>query len=609
MMEELSKKQLPDDVVQYFIYVNPSNDDNAALEEKLIQYLNRCRAFVLSETQGHIWQDQGFNLKLVRDDKLSYLFGSTNYGDSIDDEWFVVHILFKMTEAFPGLIASVVDNDGQFLLIEAADYLPKWLTPDTSDNRIFISSDGLHVLLQPQTPGHVSFLPVAKPSIRQALNAVSNFPSVTKAPQEITSCIWKRIECFPQKAISSIQYVNVFVPRNIVYFLDQFPNFISQCVKAFYLRDPIDLRGCRQFKYFPPQDRVWTQLPMTRFHYAQLMQQTFIPDKRSGYKLDINLMPSERKGHELGMKIAHGFEIICFNASRSTKISSNSDDKEHSGQFKKFVDNLAMSGYFRGEIEGSKLYQNLYLNALNYYNEHLGNEDRGGGGQALTFLDGLKKLDDCPHLCNLEIYDKETDAPRDSKDQWMYLNDKEMETMVSDMNKGFANLHKNRDSTKFLKATERLHTFVEEFSEYDGVDCDDKSTLAAFDPDKMLQSLETLLAINDNASDTSDDFMSSEEELEDDEKPKLSTYMDYMDEELASTVVGESFVKEKDEMPEQDSAKSSNAFNVRKSDRGKLTDIDANLVENFILGQSAESGHYGPISNILNTAGARLHDE
>lgn len=28
------------------------------------------------------------------------------------------------------------DNDGEFLLIEAADYLPKWLNPETSENRV-----------------------------------------------------------------------------------------------------------------------------------------------------------------------------------------------------------------------------------------------------------------------------------------------------------------------------------------------------------------------------------------------------------------------------------------------------------------------------------------
>lgn len=38
----------------------------------------------------------------------------------------------------------VEDNDGEFLLIEAADYLPKWLNPESSENRVI---HGLNVVL------------------------------------------------------------------------------------------------------------------------------------------------------------------------------------------------------------------------------------------------------------------------------------------------------------------------------------------------------------------------------------------------------------------------------------------------------------------------------
>ena len=33
-------------------------------------------------------------------------------------------------------VDSVCDGDGEFLLIEAADYLPNWLNPDTAENRV-----------------------------------------------------------------------------------------------------------------------------------------------------------------------------------------------------------------------------------------------------------------------------------------------------------------------------------------------------------------------------------------------------------------------------------------------------------------------------------------
>ena len=31
---------------------------------------------------------------------------------------------------------SVKDNDGEFLLIEAANFLPKWLEPENCENRV-----------------------------------------------------------------------------------------------------------------------------------------------------------------------------------------------------------------------------------------------------------------------------------------------------------------------------------------------------------------------------------------------------------------------------------------------------------------------------------------
>lgn len=64
-----------------------------------------------------------------------FLWGLVSYGDSVEDEWFIVSLLWKLTETFPSLIIHVWDDDGEFLLIESAYALPKWITPETSTNR------------------------------------------------------------------------------------------------------------------------------------------------------------------------------------------------------------------------------------------------------------------------------------------------------------------------------------------------------------------------------------------------------------------------------------------------------------------------------------------
>jgi hypothetical protein len=67
---------------------------------------------------------------------LKYLHGLTNYGDSVEDEWLVVFILRELSKQFPNVWVRVVDTDGEFLLIEAANALPPWLNPEIADNRV-----------------------------------------------------------------------------------------------------------------------------------------------------------------------------------------------------------------------------------------------------------------------------------------------------------------------------------------------------------------------------------------------------------------------------------------------------------------------------------------
>lgn len=66
----------------------------------------------------------------------SFLQGQTNFGDSVEDEWLVVYLLRELSRKFRHSWIRVFDSDGEFLLIEAADALPKWLNPDVAENRV-----------------------------------------------------------------------------------------------------------------------------------------------------------------------------------------------------------------------------------------------------------------------------------------------------------------------------------------------------------------------------------------------------------------------------------------------------------------------------------------
>lgn len=48
----------------------------------------------------------------------------------------MVWLLRELTKKFEEVWIKIVDNDGEFLLIEAAGTLPKWLEPEVAENRV-----------------------------------------------------------------------------------------------------------------------------------------------------------------------------------------------------------------------------------------------------------------------------------------------------------------------------------------------------------------------------------------------------------------------------------------------------------------------------------------
>jgi hypothetical protein len=70
----------------------------------------------------------------------AHLYGITYFGDNIQDEWFVVSLLFHLTREVAGLIVRTCDSDGEFLLIEAAEHLPQWANPETCEQRVSLAN-------------------------------------------------------------------------------------------------------------------------------------------------------------------------------------------------------------------------------------------------------------------------------------------------------------------------------------------------------------------------------------------------------------------------------------------------------------------------------------
>ena len=111
-------KCLPEDTVEYTLFiVNPKLTQKEVLS-RLEAVKKEAAKLTKSLLQEYIWQRNAFCLKLEQTPgspfasllsgyhltnsrvDLIYLHGLTNYGDSVEDEWLIVHLLRSLSTQF-----------------------------------------------------------------------------------------------------------------------------------------------------------------------------------------------------------------------------------------------------------------------------------------------------------------------------------------------------------------------------------------------------------------------------------------------------------------------------------------------------------------------------
>lgn len=112
--------------------------------DRLRELSTAIAAFTNSLSSNYLWHKQPFNLELTSIDfaapigkqQHQWLHGKTDVTDAVDDEWFIVYLLQQVSTKWQEAVISIEDDDGEFLLIEAADVLPNWVTPQNAQNRV-----------------------------------------------------------------------------------------------------------------------------------------------------------------------------------------------------------------------------------------------------------------------------------------------------------------------------------------------------------------------------------------------------------------------------------------------------------------------------------------
>uniref|UniRef100_A0A8C3XDS5 Ecdysoneless cell cycle regulator n=1 Tax=Cyanoderma ruficeps TaxID=181631 RepID=A0A8C3XDS5_9PASS len=562
-MEALRRPALPDDAVRYRLFAAAAEGPGGE------ELLRRCAELALVRfaplLASYVWHRQPFRLRYVprRGETPAHIGGTTVFGDNVEDEWFIVYLLREITREFPGLAARIDDNDGEFLLIEAADFLPKWLNPENSENRVFFYKGELHIIPLSETWEQDWDLCAPCPTIPEALALLSTRSQEFLAAEPIRAAVEKRIHGYPEKIQASLHRARCFLPAGIVAVLRQRPSLVAAAVQAFYLRDPGDVRACRRpFRTFPAEQRVMTLVTFTRCLYAQLVQQQFVPDRRSGYTLPAPSHPQYR-AYELGMKLAHGFEILC---SKSSKAAPDAERNVLSGPlWERFLRSLKEKDYFKGEMEGSAKYLELLHMAEDHFQQSVAvpesSVEVSPGDEILTLLQTTS--------IDLEEFEREAAClPPEDDDSWLDITPDALDQMLKETrNESLPSTNEEEQKYDLETVAESMKAFVSKVSTHEGAEMpwsSDESPVT-FDMDSFTKALDRILGADSEELDSDDldeeeefdfsdgddaDLDAGNQRQEQKASPgellgSLKAYMNEMDRELAQTNVGKSFTTQK----------------------------------------------------------------
>jgi hypothetical protein len=385
------------DFVQYAIYLPPREDNFISYLQDTIDLI---QSFIQPLLSNYLWQKDDFHLSIVKDAsngkkrKMRYafanpthyiyildpsypfLYGTTRFGDCINDEWFIIYLLFQISLHIPESVITLSDNDGDVLLIEAALELPSWLDPSNSENRVYIHKGLVHLIPLPSSPADILQFQSTGKLLRQQAIRIINTSRSTIAETNIQDVIKDRIGGYPDEAKKEIHRSLCLLPKRAAFVLHSHPQLLPYAIEAFYLRDPFSLKACSTMNAFPPVNSIETVVRFTKTTFAQTVSQKFYAPK--AFRLPSISQKKKFSQAELGMKVACGLEMLYFNSKRQYP---DTDDENYSFEtdkkYSEYIAHLNSLGYFKNEKKGSKLYKQLETQAKSHYLESRNKSEDG----------------------------------------------------------------------------------------------------------------------------------------------------------------------------------------------------------------------------------------
>ncbi|XP_077234122.1 suppressor-like protein [Tasmannia lanceolata] len=624
--------RIPEDAVFYSIYPDSSLSNPPPKPHELssqhLQILNSISPYLSS----YIWQHQPFNLSLSSPNsnpQIPHFHGKTRFGDNLEDEWFIVFLLFEISRQFPSLSIQISDSDGEFLLIECAFSLPRWINPDTSPNRIFIRHGALHIIPKTLIP--------TTPTLLDSLNFLANGVGETRASDSVQSALNRRISSYPERARENMHQVRVRVPVSIAQVLKHEPCLIALAVEGFYDRDIDSMKYAAKMEKFLSNGReemVRVLVRMSRAMYAQLMQQTFQAPRC--YPMPPRADHVVYMEAELGMKIACGFEMM-YQERRQRGV-------EGKGRaWDAFKESLESNGYFKGLLPGSKEYRVLMDNALEYYkNSSLFSRTSDMMNAPVRRIDEILAL---PH--SVDDF-KGSDLPASDDDSWLYGGEDELNSAILERQKEmemYESQHRKNQKSGEQTGTNHssntplddfhlgdvaksMQAFVQKVSSFEGAEVPENrdSKEVEIDMERFIKDIESVMGhlgpegttcgadSEEGHTSSSDMDFDESEDGSDPADPNdedmgdtfMHSYSDALNEELKTTTLKKSFIRANEQSADDNEIQGTSSASKEMEEEFTPVDVDVNLVKSLLDSFSSQQGLPGPASNLLGLMGLQL---
>jgi hypothetical protein len=599
MEEEDKKLHLDETQLHYELFLlNPSGTDIESFYQEIL-------ALIELKTRAYIWNNEKFTLKKpssTDDPEIGHVCqGLLDFGDNLEDEWFLVTLLFEITARFANLAARIVDADGEFLLIQVANSLPDWASSDENDcmrNRVFIHKGRLHIIPPATNPSMVTFMPGHGPLKTSSLNAaklVFKFPNITQASELVQEAIGQKLAQFSSPG-SYLHRVSCCVPVKLAYLLKNNPSLISSAVNTFCQNDPNDMKLLQKsLDVFKPVDFVAYRVLFTKHLYGKLKHFEFLKKLNWPSMNDIVSQMGTNEASKLTKdKFSIGFKLTCAFELLARKIdlkmkSSPSDNEDTACSFDKYISRLANYGYFKDYMENSKNYNELMDQAKKSF--QTGSAHQMKSSSLMEDFDMLHEND----VAKLkeEIRAASADAT-DDNDDWLFVEAPQLDDYLEMYSKGDVS-----STYDFKILSQTMRGFMGKTGKTEtGVD-NKGDAFVNLNVDLIEENLKELLSNpplkqedegEEEKEDENDSFYEvdddNDEDVDDKSTDKLKDYMSLMDEEIKG---------------EKNLSRLNNpaAAAARPTD----LDIDINLVTNALESYSTQMGLTGPVSNILKSLG------